>query len=35
MKILFLAPYLGLKELVTAALDQYKDIQIDVYRGNY
>lgn len=35
MKILFLAPYLGLKELATSVLDEYKDIQIDVYQGNY
>ncbi|OOM76211.1 propionate catabolism operon regulatory protein [Clostridium puniceum] len=35
MKILFIAPYLGLKELVLSILDEYKDIQIDVYQGNY
>lgn len=35
MKILFIAPYLGLKELATSILDEYKDIQIDVYQGNY
>ncbi|EKQ56782.1 MULTISPECIES: sigma-54-dependent transcriptional regulator [unclassified Clostridium] len=35
IKILFLAPYLGLKDLVMSILDEYKDIQIDVYQGNY
>jgi hypothetical protein len=35
MKILFLAPYLGLKELAMSVLDEYKDIKIDVYQGNY
>lgn len=35
MKILFLAPYLGLKELVMSILAEYKGIQIDVYQGNY
>jgi propionate catabolism operon transcriptional regulator len=35
MKILFLAPYLGLKELAMSVLDEYEDIQIDVYQGNY
>lgn len=35
MKILFIAPYLGLKELTMSILDEYKDIQIDVYQGNY
>jgi|GEM_PF-6045356 len=35
MKILFIAPYLGLKELAMSILDEYKDIQIDVYQGNY
>ncbi len=35
MKVLFLAPYLWLKELVLSILDEYKDIQIDVYQGNY
>lgn len=35
MKLLFLAPYLGLKDLVISVLDEYKDIEIDVYHGNY
>lgn len=35
MRILFIAPYLGLKELAQSVLDEYKDIQIDVYQGNY
>jgi len=35
MKILFIAPYLGLKELAMSVLDEYEDIQIDVYKGNY
>lgn len=35
IKILFLAPYLGLKELAQSLADEYKDIQIDVYHGNY
>jgi propionate catabolism operon transcriptional regulator len=35
MKILFIAPYLGLKELVMSVLDEYEDIQIDVCQGNY
>lgn len=34
-KILFIAPYLGLKELATSILKEYNDIQIDVYQGNY
>lgn len=35
MRILFIAPYLGLKELARSILDEYEDIQIDVYQGNY
>ncbi len=35
MKILFIAPYLGLKELAISVLDEYEDIQIDVFVGNY
>lgn len=34
-KILFLAPYLGLKELATSISQDYKDVQIDIYQGNY
>lgn len=34
-RILFIAPYLGLKELVISALEEYENIQIDVYQGNY
>jgi len=35
MRILFIAPYLGLKELVVSLLGEYENIQIDVYQGNY
>lgn len=35
MRILFIAPYLGLKELAMSVLDEYEGIQIDVYKGNY
>jgi hypothetical protein len=35
MRILFIAPYLGLKELVMSVIEEYEDIQIDVYNGNY
>ncbi|OPJ65619.1 sigma-54-dependent transcriptional regulator [Clostridium chromiireducens] len=35
MRILFIAPYLGLKELAQSILDEYSDIHIDVYQGNY
>ncbi|AWK51530.1 sigma-54-dependent transcriptional regulator [Clostridium beijerinckii] len=35
MKILFIAPYLGLKELAQSVSEEYEDIQIDVYQGNY
>ncbi len=35
IKILFIAPYLGLKELAQSVSDEYKDIQIDIYQGNY
>lgn len=37
MKILFIAPYLGLKELAMSVLEEneYEGIQIDVYQGNY
>jgi len=35
MKILFIAPYLGLKELAMSILDEYENIHIDVYQGNY
>jgi transcriptional regulator, propionate catabolism operon regulatory protein len=35
MRILFMAPYLGLKELAMSILDEYEGIQIDVYKGNY
>jgi len=35
MKILFIAPYIGLKELAMSILNDYDDIQIDVYQGNY
>lgn len=35
MNILFIAPYLGLKELAMSILDEYEDINIDVYQGNY
>ena len=34
-RILFIAPYLGLKELAISILDEYKNVQIDVYQGNY
>ncbi len=35
MKILFLAPYFGLKEIAMSVSDEYKNFQIDVYQGNY
>lgn len=35
MKILFLAPYLGLKTLAMSVAEEYDDVQIDVYQGNY
>jgi len=35
MKILFIAPYLGLKELAQSVSEEYEDMQIDVYQGNY
>lgn len=35
MRILFLAPYSGLKELAMSVLNEYEDITIDVYKGNY
>lgn len=34
-RILFIAPYLGLKELAMSVLGEYDDIQIDVYQGNH
>jgi len=34
-KILFLAPYFGLKEIAMSVSSEYKDFQIDVYQGNY
>ncbi|MDT8717496.1 PrpR N-terminal domain-containing protein [Clostridium sp. 19966] len=34
-KILFIAPYPGLKELTLSAADEYEDVEIDVYIGNY
>ena len=34
-KILFIAPYLGLKEMAMQVSEQYKEVEIDVYQGNY
>jgi transcriptional regulator with PAS, ATPase and Fis domain len=35
MRILFIAPYLGLYELAMSVLEEFKDIHIEVYKGNY
>lgn len=35
MRILFIAPYTGLKELAVSVSEEYEDVQIDVYKGNY
>lgn len=35
MRILFIAPYSGLQQLASSVIEEYKDIQIDVYQGNY
>ncbi len=34
-KILCIAPYLGLKEMAAQISEQYKEVEIDVYQGNY
>lgn len=34
-RILLIAPYLGLKELAISVLEEYENVQIDVYQGNY
>lgn len=35
IKILFIAPYSGLKELARSVINEYEDVQMDIYQGNY